>query len=423
MGPTSDEHLARLLQQEEDELTAALHESAASSSSSSLAAVTQALPVELDLEDPTPDLHGLFLQFNEQYFHGKLASVEVRWSNRMTCVTLPTYPSPYDSHGPDKTTLPSLCAGMCYYFNGGYCSIRLSEPLLKFRPREDFINTLLHEMIHAYLFVTKNNRDRDGHGPEFCGLMKEINRRAATNITVYHNFRDEVNHYRVHVWKCDGLCQHRPPFFGTVRRSMNRAPQPADRWWNDHQQSCGGSYHKIAGPDLDDEGNVVVKKKRKRKGDGEDGEVVGKGQRRVDDMFAGVGRKKVKGEDGEMNVEGEEAKVEVEEGNGEGGVSEEVAGAQGSARGGGVLARQDERTSETPPSNDRFPGTGHRLGGPSPSIQPPPEERPTTSEEGARTHVHQSLTSQTTQAKVNCPVCGVEKDQAEINDHLDGCLS
>ena len=22
-------------------------------------------------------------------------------------------------------------------------------------------------MIHAYLFVTKNNKDRDGHGPEF----------------------------------------------------------------------------------------------------------------------------------------------------------------------------------------------------------------------------------------------------------------
>jgi SprT-like domain-contaning protein Spartan len=84
-----------------------------------------------------------------------LEGVEVRWSTKMT-----------------------LCAGMCYCtinliiplylqqiemlldFKGGYCSVRLSEPLLKFRPRSDFINTLLHEMIHAYLFVTARNTDR-----------------------------------------------------------------------------------------------------------------------------------------------------------------------------------------------------------------------------------------------------------------------
>jgi len=29
-----------------------------------------------------------------------------------------------------------------------------------------------HEMIHAYLFVTRNNRDRDGHGPEFTKVKK-----------------------------------------------------------------------------------------------------------------------------------------------------------------------------------------------------------------------------------------------------------
>jgi hypothetical protein len=30
-------------------------------------------------------------------------------------------------------------------------------------------------MIHAYLFVTKNNRDHDAHGPEFLKLMGSIN--------------------------------------------------------------------------------------------------------------------------------------------------------------------------------------------------------------------------------------------------------
>lgn len=44
--------------------------------------------------------------------------------------------------------------------------------------------TLLHEMIHALLFVTQNNRDRDGHGPEFCKHMNRINKASGTKITV-----------------------------------------------------------------------------------------------------------------------------------------------------------------------------------------------------------------------------------------------
>ena len=38
----------------------------------------------------------------------------------------------------------SRCAGMCCYEgSGGLCSVRLSEPLLKLRPRSDLVNTLL----------------------------------------------------------------------------------------------------------------------------------------------------------------------------------------------------------------------------------------------------------------------------------------
>lgn len=39
-------------------------------------------------------------------------------------------------------------------------------------------------MIHAYLFVTANNRDRDGHGPEFQKHMHRINKECGCNITV-----------------------------------------------------------------------------------------------------------------------------------------------------------------------------------------------------------------------------------------------
>ena len=37
-----------------------------------------------ELIDPVPNIHDLFLQFNDAYFDGKLAGVEVKWSPKMT---------------------------------------------------------------------------------------------------------------------------------------------------------------------------------------------------------------------------------------------------------------------------------------------------------------------------------------------------
>lgn len=74
---------------------------------------------------------------------------------------------------------------------------------------------------------------------------------------VYHSFHDEVDQYRQHIWQCDGPCRQRRPYFGLVKRSMNRAPGPRDPWWGRHQQSCGGSYTKIQEP----EGYGIKKKK------------------------------------------------------------------------------------------------------------------------------------------------------------------
>uniref|UniRef100_A0A8B9HZZ1 DNA-dependent metalloprotease SPRTN n=1 Tax=Astyanax mexicanus TaxID=7994 RepID=A0A8B9HZZ1_ASTMX len=180
-----------------------------------------------EMLDPSPDVRAMFLQFNDMFFWGKLSGVEVKWSARMT-----------------------LCAGVCSYEGrGGLCSIRLSEPLLKLRPRKDLVETLLHEMIHALLFVTQNNRDRDGHGPEFCKHMNRINKATGTNISIYHSFHDEVDVYRQHWWRCDGPCQNRKPFFGYVKRAMNRAPSARDPWWEDHRRTCGGTYTKIKEPE------------------------------------------------------------------------------------------------------------------------------------------------------------------------------
>ncbi|EDO43066.1 predicted protein, partial [Nematostella vectensis] len=203
-----------------------------SSNDTKIAQTNQKLPTSIvdeawEMIDPVPDIRQMFLQFNEAYFWGQLASVEVRWSPKMT-----------------------LCAGLCCYEGrGGLCSIRLSEPLLKLRPRKDLVQTLLHEMIHALLFVTQNNKDHDGHGPEFHKHMYRINKATGTNITVYHNFHDEVDVYRQHWWKCNGPCQNRPPFYGVVKRSMNRAPAPRDTWWAEHQAKCGGTFSKVKEPD------------------------------------------------------------------------------------------------------------------------------------------------------------------------------
>ncbi|XP_077566677.1 DNA-dependent metalloprotease SPRTN [Stigmatopora nigra] len=190
--------------------------------------------------DPTPDVRAMFLEFNTKFFWGKLSGVEVKWSPRMT-----------------------LCAGVCSYEGrGGLCSIRLSEPLLKLRPRKDLVETLLHEMIHALLFVTQNDRDRDGHGPEFCKHMKRINRDGGTNITVYHNFNEEVDVYRQHWWRCDGPCRNRKPYLGFVKRAMNRAPSSLDPWWGDHQRTCGGTYTKVKEPEGYGQKGKAKKKKK-----------------------------------------------------------------------------------------------------------------------------------------------------------------
>jgi SprT-like family len=133
--------------------------------------------------------------------------------------------------------------------------LKLSEPILKFRPREDTVNTLLHEAIHAYFFITTSWRhsrgeDGTGHGTGFLLLADAISNHGGYEITVYHAFHDEVESYRTHVWQCDGPCKQRPPYFGLVKRSMNRAPSKSDFWWQKHQEECGGTYTKIMEPEL-----------------------------------------------------------------------------------------------------------------------------------------------------------------------------
>ncbi|WPH04767.1 Hypothetical protein R9X50_00766200 [Acrodontium crateriforme] len=190
--------------------------------------------------DPFIGINELFSLYDVLYFRSLLSSrVEVSWSARLT-----------------------LCAGICELIrdpsNGNKFTrirLKLSEALLKYRPRTDVINTLLHESIHAYFFITtswKHSRGDDGtgHGAGFLLLADAINNHGSYEITVFHTFHDEVESYRTHIWQCDGPCRSQAPFFGLVKRSMNRAPAKGDSWWIKHENECGGKFKKISEPDL-----------------------------------------------------------------------------------------------------------------------------------------------------------------------------
>jgi predicted SprT family Zn-dependent metalloprotease len=197
-----------------------------------------------ELTDPTPDIFSLFQTFNIKFFLGKLGCVELEWSKKMY-----------------------QCAGICYLRKNSQhmaCTIRLSEPLLKLRTRKELVETLLHEMIHAWNFIHSIYEENGGHGKNFLAKMYEINRKAGTNITVYHSFHDEVELYKTHWWRCEGPCRNRKPYYGYVKRVSNRAPGKNDSWWAEHERTCSGKFIKIKEPEK------TEKKKKKDKGNNGD---------------------------------------------------------------------------------------------------------------------------------------------------------
>ena len=183
------------------------------------------------------DIYTYFQIYNEIFFENLLGAVTLKWSKKMTS-----------------------CAGVFSIYKG-IPSIHLSEPLLKFRSITEIKETLLHEMIHAYCHFKSFDMSDDlsGHGKHFKRKMKEINEITGFNITVYHNFLDEVEYYTKYVWRCNGKCRNQPPFFGYVKRQVNRPPQKADKWWSQHEKNCGGMFERIKPTDEE----IENKKKNK----------------------------------------------------------------------------------------------------------------------------------------------------------------
>jgi hypothetical protein len=218
-------------------------------------ATTQDLLDEEDLLSPPPDLPAFFAHYAELYFGGleALGGVSVEWSSaRMT-----------------------LCGGTTERVPGG-ARIKLSRPLLSLRPLRDLKDVLLHEMIHAEIFLKHGGDDEPtGHGTRFMAAAARINASAdprdharpagGYQISVHHDWLAEVEHFRQHHWRC-GRCG------SVVKRAANRPPQEADCPgragaacrdaacnFHAHVRWCGGDFVKTAEP----EGYVDRRRKRR----------------------------------------------------------------------------------------------------------------------------------------------------------------
>lgn len=126
-----------------------------------------------------PNIKEMFIRLNEEHFNGEIPNIPVVWNTRMT--TTAGYCRYKRSRG-----LPLRGMGQELTVE----KIDLSEKLFR---NLDFDltkieRTLIHEMVHAYLVHTSNEK---GHTPRFQRMM--------TNIT------GEYKNHRCHNYDTEGL--------------------------------------------------------------------------------------------------------------------------------------------------------------------------------------------------------------------------
>ncbi|KAL6655609.1 hypothetical protein ACP70R_006435 [Stipagrostis hirtigluma subsp. patula] len=198
---------------------------------------------DADLDDPNPDVQELFRHYDGLYFRGALAAAGfvVHWG------------SPLQSRSFGSCTFSKPCN-----------TITLSEPVLRYRSTADRKKALLHEMIHAIIYIKHQRKDRTQHGPIFRAWMDAINScsveddqrpKNGYNITTRHDFDPEEPHnIKGILWKCKSCGD-------TFVRATNQGP-PSDACcienvdddetcgnllcrWHNHMEGCGGTYTKM----------------------------------------------------------------------------------------------------------------------------------------------------------------------------------
>ena len=130
--------------------------------------IEQSILSQIHQEHCFVDIQRVFESYDVLYFRGMLAEkVDVGWSGRMTL-----YVSSEHSHECLYSNLlnpkKKRCAGTCElrsarsdgkrstWPEGIAVRIKLSEPILKFRPSVDVLNTLIHEYVSVDLGETRS---------------------------------------------------------------------------------------------------------------------------------------------------------------------------------------------------------------------------------------------------------------------------
>ncbi|XP_020585640.1 sprT-like domain-containing protein Spartan isoform X2 [Phalaenopsis equestris] len=166
-----------------------------------------------------PDIQQLFRHYNALYFDDALGACNVGWS-----------------------PLLRSNSSTCLYIEAYRCEIRLSKRLLRHISSADLKNSLLHEMIHAFLWIKQKNKNRSKHGPNFWALAKEINNSCKDdnqkppngyNISDQHTFNDEAETSAVHHWMCES-------YGHLAKREISRRPSLSECFEKTcHENDCG----------------------------------------------------------------------------------------------------------------------------------------------------------------------------------------
>ena len=145
----------------------------------------------------TDRLYQLFKEYNVLYFEGLVKGFTVSWGYQM-CST----------------------SGLTEFMGR---RIKISKPIHECLPEVEMRGTLLHEMIHAWLFcIGKPLRVCLGHGYAFHKKMRIINKQVGFDIGLDHFMALETSPLRDrYEWQCQH-CGHIARF-----RVFRKLPDPA----------------------------------------------------------------------------------------------------------------------------------------------------------------------------------------------------
>ena len=193
-----------------------------------------------------------FEEFNHQCFEGSLPQIPIRMSNARNYL------------GAVQYKVKRNLVGSLEYSN---LVLRIS---MRFDlPKKEVEDTILHEMIHLYIYVN-GIKDSSAHGEVFRLMMNEINTKFGRNISIRHHRTDKVSNTdrkeKPHV-VCVTRLNDGKRFVTVCARTrvidiynvFNRSPQVSEMQWfyttdpffNRYPNSLTPKVYKIADKDLD----------------------------------------------------------------------------------------------------------------------------------------------------------------------------